>query len=250
MVSVRLQFVQLRGSSYRYRRRVPAEVREVIGAESWTKTWRPGTDLAIVAREAKRFAQLHDHLIEEAKIGQAESIAKRMIADRSQHWYLEHLEQSLEDYGQDWRQDPQTRRIVKAIEGGGTYEPEGMSLTAALERDRQVYSADKDPRPFKYAVDSFVNLNGDLDVTNNGGRTGRFGRFLGMGLSVAEAIDKMEGATLECLQILQVMRDATSRMRSVGALTEDLPLLDHMAAVALDGASVNVPFERFFGGNG
>jgi glycerol-3-phosphate dehydrogenase (NAD(P)+) len=39
-------------------------------------------------------------------------------------------------------------------------------------------------------------------------RTGRFGKFLGMGYSRDEAIEKMEGATLECLEILAVMREA------------------------------------------
>ncbi len=89
---------------------------------------------------------------------------------------------------------------------------------------------------------------GDLDVTNNGGRTGRFGRLLGAGLSVAEAIDEMEGATLECLEIIAVMREATRGMRAAGIALPPLPLLDHLAEVALDGAAVDVPFAAFFGG--
>jgi len=98
------------------------------------------------------------------------------------------------------------------------------------------------------SIESVVGLAGagDLDVTNNGGRTGRFGRFLGMGLSLADAIEAMEGATLECLGILAVMRAATRDMQRQGKLPE-LPLLEHMAAVALDGAPVQMPFERFFG---
>ncbi len=88
---------------------------------------------------------------------------------------------------------------------------------------------------------------GDLDVTNNGGRTGRFGRLLGLGLSVAEAIAGMQGATLECLDIIAVMREASRAMRQRGQLAQDaLPLLDHMAEVVLDGAAVAMPFERFF----
>jgi glycerol-3-phosphate dehydrogenase (NAD(P)+) len=88
---------------------------------------------------------------------------------------------------------------------------------------------------------------GDLDVTNNGGRTGRFGRLLGLGLSVPQAIERMQGATLECLEIIAVMRRATRAMRDRGELAEGaVPLLDHMADVVLDGAEVKVPFERFF----
>jgi glycerol-3-phosphate dehydrogenase (NAD(P)+) len=92
---------------------------------------------------------------------------------------------------------------------------------------------------------------GDLNVTCNGGRTGRFGRLLGLGLPVARAIEQMEGATLECLDILQVVRAALPSLQRRGQLAEDeLPLLRHLASVALDGAEVRVPFERFFAGGG
>jgi glycerol-3-phosphate dehydrogenase (NAD(P)+) len=84
---------------------------------------------------------------------------------------------------------------------------------------------------------------GDLDVTNNGGRTGRFGRFLGRGLTLDEAIEAMQGATLECLQILAAMR---SYLAGRPALRKRLPLLEHMAEVALDGRPVKLPFARFF----
>jgi glycerol-3-phosphate dehydrogenase (NAD(P)+) len=90
---------------------------------------------------------------------------------------------------------------------------------------------------------------GDLDVTNNGGRTGRFGKLLGLGLPLAEAIERMAGATLECLEILAVMRKATRGMRDRGELGErDVPLLDEMIRVALDGGELSMPFGDFFGG--
>jgi glycerol-3-phosphate dehydrogenase (NAD(P)+) len=89
---------------------------------------------------------------------------------------------------------------------------------------------------------------GDLDVTNNGGRTGRFGRLLGLGLTVPEAIERMDGATLECLAILAQMREATGAMCARGELpAHSVPLFEHMAAVALDGEAVDMPFDRFFG---
>ncbi|MSP26811.1 MAG: glycerol-3-phosphate dehydrogenase [Myxococcales bacterium] len=92
---------------------------------------------------------------------------------------------------------------------------------------------------------------GDLDVTNNGGRTGRFGRLLGLGLGVDEAIARMDGATLECLEILVVMRRALAGYRGRGELGEgELPLLEHLMSVALDGAAVAMPFAKFFGGRG
>ncbi len=135
----------------------------MIGKESWTKTWRPGTDLAVVEREAKALAAHHDRAIEAARIGLAEGVAQEAIRSRTSEWYLEFLEQGREDFGHDWRQDPQTVRTVRAIEGGGKIE-ETLTLAQALDRDLKVYSADKDPRAFKYAVQSFVEVCGDLDV--------------------------------------------------------------------------------------
>lgn len=82
---------------------------------------------------------------------------------------------------------------------------------------------------------------GDLDVTCNGGRTGRFGRLLGLGIGVEAAVERMAGATLECLDILRVMRAALPH------LGVDLPLLRHLTEVALDDAPVDVPFAKFFG---
>lgn len=90
---------------------------------------------------------------------------------------------------------------------------------------------------------------GDLDVTCNGGRTGRFGRLLGAGLSRDQAVQAMQGATLECLDIIQVMHQAVTAFEGAGRLPHgNLPLLRHMTEVVQDGAAVNVPFTRFFGG--
>jgi glycerol-3-phosphate dehydrogenase (NAD(P)+) len=87
---------------------------------------------------------------------------------------------------------------------------------------------------------------GDLDVTTNGGRTGRFGRLLGLGLARDEAIARMEGATLECLEILGSMREALDS-GSLGALRRaDLPLLAHLIEVALEHRPVDLPLARFF----
>jgi glycerol-3-phosphate dehydrogenase (NAD(P)+) len=88
---------------------------------------------------------------------------------------------------------------------------------------------------------------GDLDVTCNGGRTGRFGRLLGLGLSRDRAVEQMRGATLECLDVLATLRDALPALERRGAIQPGaLPLLDHLVAVGLDGVDVNMPFERFY----
>jgi glycerol-3-phosphate dehydrogenase (NAD(P)+) len=91
---------------------------------------------------------------------------------------------------------------------------------------------------------------GDLDVTCNGGRTGRFGRLLGLGIGPEQAIERMQGATLECLDILRVMRLASAASERRGELEpQALPLLAHLVQVALDGAAVDMPFHAFFGGS-
>ena len=87
---------------------------------------------------------------------------------------------------------------------------------------------------------------GDLTVTCNGGRTGRFGKWLGLGLSLAQAIEKMEGATLECLEVLRELDRAVSHFDKAGRTNaDDLPLLRHLMDVALRGAPVAMPFARF-----
>jgi len=87
---------------------------------------------------------------------------------------------------------------------------------------------------------------GDLYVTCNAGRTGRLGRLLGMGLGRDEAVRRMQGATLEALDILGTMREALPLLERRGLSTSnDLPLLQHLIAVALDGVQVKVPFEKF-----
>jgi glycerol-3-phosphate dehydrogenase (NAD(P)+) len=89
---------------------------------------------------------------------------------------------------------------------------------------------------------------GDLTVTCNGGRTGRFGKWLGLGLSLAQAIEKMEGATLECLEVLRELERALTSFDAAGKTQADeLPLLRHLIDVALRGAPVAMPFSRFGG---
>jgi glycerol-3-phosphate dehydrogenase (NAD(P)+) len=89
---------------------------------------------------------------------------------------------------------------------------------------------------------------GDLMVTCNGGRTGRFGRFLGRGLGRTGAISAMNGATLECLEILETLRTGLSDIehRREGFELRDLPFLSHMLEVALDDRPVDIPYQQFF----
>lgn len=89
---------------------------------------------------------------------------------------------------------------------------------------------------------------GDLNVTCNGGRTGRFGHLLGLGLGREAAVTHMQGATLECLEILKNLREALRAYQRQGKIANGaFPLAEHLAEVALESATVSMPFERFFG---
>ena len=117
----------------------------------------------------------------------------------------------------------------------------GVFAQAVLEMQRVVQLGGGDPQ-------SAVGLpgSGDLMVTCNGGRTGRFGKWLGLGLDLPQAIEKMEGATLECLEVLRELDRALSHFDRHGRIQpHELPLLRHLADVALRGAPVAMPFARF-----
>ena len=117
----------------------------------------------------------------------------------------------------------------------------GVFAQAILEMQRVLELVGGDPQ-------TAVGLpgSGDLTVTCNGGRTGRFGKWLGTGLSLAEAIAKMEGATLECLEVLRELDAALVRFDELGKTQPtELPLLRHLTDVALRGTPVTMPFTRF-----
>lgn len=88
--------------------------------------------------------------------------------------------------------------------------------------------------------------SGDLTVTCNGGRTGRFGTLLGLGHATREAIRLMQGATLECLEILAELERFANGQSARRPDRRRLPLLRHLMDVGLHGAPVDVPFQDFF----
>lgn len=119
----------------------------------------------------------------------------------------------------------------------------GVFAQAILEMQRVVALCGGEPQ-------TVVGLpgTGDLTVTCNGGRTGRFGKWLGLGLSLPAAIEKMEGATLECLEVLRELQLGLAHFDALGTTKpSELPLLRHLMDVALRGKPVAMPFERFGG---
>jgi glycerol-3-phosphate dehydrogenase (NAD(P)+) len=88
--------------------------------------------------------------------------------------------------------------------------------------------------------------SGDLTVTCNGGRTGRFGALLGRGHSASEARTLMAGATLECLEVLAVLERALALGLLGGLARRDLPLLAHLIELGLHDAPLAMPLSELF----
>jgi glycerol-3-phosphate dehydrogenase (NAD(P)+) len=90
---------------------------------------------------------------------------------------------------------------------------------------------------------------GDLYVTSQGGRSVRTGNLLGLGYSYAEAREVMAGETLEAVMLIRTMSIALPKLTARGLLQpDDLPLMRALADVVVRGQPVDLPWERFFGG--
>ena len=87
---------------------------------------------------------------------------------------------------------------------------------------------------------------GDLYVTVFGGRTRLIGTLLGRGLSFEQAMDELQGVTLESIVIAK--RTAAAIKKKIAAHTakaEDFPLLLHIDDIISNREAVNIPWEKF-----
>ncbi len=92
---------------------------------------------------------------------------------------------------------------------------------------------------------------GDEYVTAVGGRTIRLGRLLGKGLTYSQAVAEMAGETLEGAYVVRQLAAALPVWEAHGRIGPDeLPLLRMLCRVITEGAVVDIPFARFFGGQG
>lgn len=92
---------------------------------------------------------------------------------------------------------------------------------------------------------------GDLFVTVQGGRSVRLGRLIGTGLTYDQAREEMgAGETLESAAIVLMMGKGIPRLVEQGKLrADDLPFLNALVDVLSHGKPLNLPFDKFFGGN-
>ena len=94
--------------------------------------------------------------------------------------------------------------------------------------------------------DSFYVGVGDLYVTVYGGRTRKVGILLGEGLSIDEALERLQGVTLESLVVAARVARALKAKAARGLIRlEDFPLLMHVDEIVTDRRPVNLPWEKF-----
>lgn len=88
---------------------------------------------------------------------------------------------------------------------------------------------------------------GDYYVTCAGGRNMRLGKLLGSGRSMAQALDEMQGITIESLSIIAAMAAALPRLAARGMIDRArLPLLEHLIGTVEGGRAEPFPLDSFF----
>lgn len=87
----------------------------------------------------------------------------------------------------------------------------------------------------------------DYYVTCAGGRNMRFGKLLGSGKTVEEALDEMQDITIESLSIIAAMAAALPRLAARGVIDRArLPLLQHLIRTVESGRAEPFPLDTFF----
>ena len=94
--------------------------------------------------------------------------------------------------------------------------------------------------------DSFMIGIGDLYVTVYGGRTRKVGILLGEGLDIDQALERLQGVTLESLVVARRVARALRAQAAQGRLNLDnFPFLMHVDDIVSRKAPVNIPWDRF-----
>ena len=87
---------------------------------------------------------------------------------------------------------------------------------------------------------------GDLYVTVYGGRTRLVGILLGRGLTIDEALEELNGVTLESLVVARrVARAVRISAERKSLNTADFPLLFHIDSILNEKAAPDLPWDSF-----
>lgn len=94
--------------------------------------------------------------------------------------------------------------------------------------------------------ESFFVGVGDLYVTVYGGRTRKVGILLGEGDTIDEALEKLQGVTLESLVVAGRVAKALRIQAQAGKVDpDDFPLLMHVDSIVSERTPVDIPWEKF-----
>ena len=94
--------------------------------------------------------------------------------------------------------------------------------------------------------ESFYVGVGDLYVTVYGGRTRKVGILLGEGDTIEEALEKLQGVTLESLVVAKRVAKALRIQAEQGKINlSDYPLLLHVDSIISENAPVAIPWQEF-----
>lgn len=164
------RYVEKYRDGYRYRRRVPAGVRDKIGRASWTHNFPARTPDSYIMSKAKSLAREHDRAIAVARgqelspadIEEQEKLAKDWLNDKPRSEIYELIEWAMDS---GYAEIPQVKAFLSAVEHDGKYVPQSLTLTAAVQRDKETHSADQDTKALDFALDSFIATVNDKPMT-------------------------------------------------------------------------------------
>ncbi|MGM5631836.1 2-dehydropantoate 2-reductase N-terminal domain-containing protein [Apibacter raozihei] len=92
--------------------------------------------------------------------------------------------------------------------------------------------------------------SGDMFVTSMGGRNVKAGRYVGAGIPFSEVRDHyMKGVTMEGVAAIRVIGAAMEPLTRRGIIKDtDFPLLRHLYDIIVNDQPLQMPWNKFFGG--
>ncbi|MCC6921094.1 MAG: tyrosine-type recombinase/integrase [Alphaproteobacteria bacterium] len=177
-MSLQIPHVESVGHGRRYRRKVPADIQPVVGRKSWIHHWSGKVPEDRWIFEARRLARQHDLVIERARAGElldatavsdAEATARTILNQDANRRaaFIELATNDIFGVSADNPRGPWLTAVLKAMDHGGTYVPDIVSLAAAYERDKEALSAQgktRSEKAIQVGVDAFSRIVGAKDV--------------------------------------------------------------------------------------
>ena len=127
----------------------------------------------------------------------------------------------------------------RATEGSNVNAQAAAFFQASREMTRILHMVNADDESIAMGI-------GDLYVTVMGGRTRKLGILLGEGLPYREAIEVLDGMTLESVAAVKSLAEGLSIKMDKGEVRrEDFPLIMHIYDVIYKGKKADFPWKSF-----